>query len=318
MARHGVDYETVKHASIKLLSQGTAPSVQKLREMLGTGSNTTLANHLKSWREECATKEVHHLPANMPKALIAAIEVLWQTALEQAQNQLVTYKQSLEDEKKKISSAQAETEKHNVLLQVRINTLHEKHEAIVSQYQQLQTDYAILDERTQKKEDAYIAAEKQQKAVSQQNYKEKDELTIQIRLLQADLKKAQEKSNEESKAHQNQLKEQRLFQEQSENRWHQLIEHARQESKAIQKEFKIYKESCTKDIKQIRNKLTATQQQLFEKIAQYNASSIFAEKLQTELSLLRAQHVTLQSKLITQKSSSKSKKRLKKAKSLAD
>ena len=55
MARHGVDYETVKHTAIKLLSQGSAPSVQKLRDVLGTGSNTTLAKHLNRWREEFAT-----------------------------------------------------------------------------------------------------------------------------------------------------------------------------------------------------------------------------------------------------------------------
>ena len=77
MARIGVSYETIKHTAVKLLSQGTAPSVQKIREALGTGSNTTIAEHLKTWREEYASKEIHHLPANMPKELISAIEVLW-------------------------------------------------------------------------------------------------------------------------------------------------------------------------------------------------------------------------------------------------
>jgi hypothetical protein len=92
MARVGVDYETVKQTAVKLLSQGSAPSVQKIREVLGTGSNTTIAEHLKIWRDKFAKKTVHHLATNMPKELIFTFEVLWQTAMEHAQNQLAEYK----------------------------------------------------------------------------------------------------------------------------------------------------------------------------------------------------------------------------------
>lgn len=69
MSRPGVDYETIKQTAVKLLSQGIAPSVQKIREELGTGSNTTIAEHLKVWRDDYAKKTIHHLPANMPKEL---------------------------------------------------------------------------------------------------------------------------------------------------------------------------------------------------------------------------------------------------------
>ncbi len=88
MARIGINYTDVKTAAYKLLSQGHSPSVQKIREVLGTGSNTTIAEHLRVWREEYAKKEVHHLPANMPHELVSAIEILWQTAMEQAEKQL--------------------------------------------------------------------------------------------------------------------------------------------------------------------------------------------------------------------------------------
>ena len=94
MTRPGLNYETVKRTSLTLLSQGIAPSVQKIREVLGTGSNTTIAEHLKNWRDEYAKKTIHQLPANMPQELISVFEVLWQTAMEQAQNQLVEHKQS--------------------------------------------------------------------------------------------------------------------------------------------------------------------------------------------------------------------------------
>jgi hypothetical protein len=88
-----------------------APSVQRIREVLGTGNNTTISEHLKSWREEYASKAVHHLPDNMPKELISAIEVLWQTAMEQAQNQLAEYKQTIDSEREAALQIQQDAEK---------------------------------------------------------------------------------------------------------------------------------------------------------------------------------------------------------------
>src|ERR1700730_11889455 len=88
-----------------------APSVQKIREVLGTGSNTTIAEHLKVWRDEYAKKTIHHLPANMPKELISTFEVLWQTAMEQAQNQLAEYKKVLESEREILLQKDRDAEK---------------------------------------------------------------------------------------------------------------------------------------------------------------------------------------------------------------
>ena len=247
---------------------------------------------------------------------VPPIEVLWQTAMEQAQNQLGAYKKSLDDEREKLFNAQTAAEKQSVLLENRLNEVNEKHEILTSKYQQIQTDYALLDERIQKKEEAYIAEQKQQKIISQQHYKEKDELIIKIQMLQSDLRKSQEKLNEQSQEHQNQLKEQRLLQERSENRWLQLIEQARQEAKVLQKELKVYKENSVEDLKQIRNKLAETQQQLFEKVAQYNASSNLVDELRKEIRELKVQHNALQNKLITRNNSNKSKKRSKRGEKL--
>ena len=112
MSRHGIDYKTVKQIALSLLTQGIAPSIQKIREVLGTGSNTTIAGHLKNWREEYANKEIHQLPANMPKELISALEVLWQTAMEHAQNQLAEYKKSLEEQQEASLKIQYAAEKN--------------------------------------------------------------------------------------------------------------------------------------------------------------------------------------------------------------
>ena len=58
MSRPGVDYETVKQTAVKLLSQGIAPSVQKIREERNalvsiklTQTNSIWFNHLISFSE---------------------------------------------------------------------------------------------------------------------------------------------------------------------------------------------------------------------------------------------------------------------------
>lgn len=56
MSRPGIHYETTKHTAVKLLSQGIAPFMQMIREKLGAGSNTTIAEQLKIWRLVCSQK----------------------------------------------------------------------------------------------------------------------------------------------------------------------------------------------------------------------------------------------------------------------
>lgn len=41
MARSGIRYEDVKDTAETLLGRGLNPTIQRVRELLGTGSNTT-------------------------------------------------------------------------------------------------------------------------------------------------------------------------------------------------------------------------------------------------------------------------------------
>ena len=147
MARHGVDYETVKHAALKLLSKGISPSVQKIRELLGTGSNTTIAEHLKYWREEHAAKKVHHLPATIPEELIATFETLWQTAMEHAEQQIADVKEALENQKEKLQQEKMLTDKTISDLKSQVDGLNQKIDDKTQENQALQTKLAVANER---------------------------------------------------------------------------------------------------------------------------------------------------------------------------
>ena len=57
MARPGISYEQVATVADALVGQGEKPSIQRIRERLGTGSPNTIHRHLKTWRAAQAPTE---------------------------------------------------------------------------------------------------------------------------------------------------------------------------------------------------------------------------------------------------------------------
>lgn len=230
MARIGVDYETVQHTALKLLSQGIAPSVQKIREALGTGSNTTLAQHLKVWREQYASQTIHHLPANMPKELISAIEVLWQTAMNQACEQLAAIKHDLTEQQETLRLEKAATEKTENDLRTRFSQAQLSLENKNTQIQTLKTDLAVLQEQLKQH-----IAEKQTTEIQYQShlnrvYNEKNSTAENNEKLQAKIRQLKQTISDQTTQYQARLNEERTIQDESERRWVKLIDQARTEA----------------------------------------------------------------------------------------
>ena len=265
MARIGVDYETIKHAAVKLLSQGIAPSVQKIREELGTGSNTTIAEHLKVWRDEYAKKTIHHLPANMPKELISAFEVLWQTAMEQAQNQLAEYKKAIESEREILLQKDHDTEKSLNDKTQKIADLTASLEQEVVNKQKLDVELAIISERLSKQADEFVLQKNQYEDRLKRAYDERDNFISQNQLLQNEIKSLQEKISTQHDRHQNLISHQNALHEQSEVRWLNLIDQSKQETKEIQKKFEIFRNNSNEHTNQLKFELSTAQQNFHEK-----------------------------------------------------
>lgn len=85
MARSGIRYEDVKDAAETLLSRGLSPTIQRVREVLGTGSNTTISEHLKHWQQRLAETPLAILPPAVPEVVMAALDAFWKTAVQQAE-----------------------------------------------------------------------------------------------------------------------------------------------------------------------------------------------------------------------------------------
>ena len=85
MARSGIRYEDVKDTAEILLGRGLNPTIQRIRELLGTGSNTTISDHLKSWQQQMADAPKVVLPPTVPETVMTALNAFWKIAVQQAE-----------------------------------------------------------------------------------------------------------------------------------------------------------------------------------------------------------------------------------------
>lgn len=272
MARLGVNYGTTKQAAIKLLSQGIPPSVQKIRDILGTGSNTTIAEHLKVWREEHTSKEIYHLPANMPKELISTFEVLWQTAMEYAEKQLSSVKIDLNVQQEKMQQEKVTMEQTLKSLNATLDQAHQKIEEKTNQLQALQTEFAVTQERLEKQIEHQNTLKKQYEERFQYTYHEKEVLREKSEALQVQLTQLQQATQqqltEQAEKHQASMAQAHALQEQSEARWLNLIDQARTEAKESNKH---YETTLSKQSKQIGIQQNTIEEFKNQAIAQQSA-----------------------------------------------
>lgn len=78
MARLGVTYQDIANAANQLVGQGKQPTIEMIRHFLGTGSSTTIANHLRKWRaEQDGTLNLSRVE-NLPKEMITLMKGLWE------------------------------------------------------------------------------------------------------------------------------------------------------------------------------------------------------------------------------------------------
>ncbi len=85
MARSGIRYEDVQEAAETLLGRGLNPTIQRVREVLGTGSNTTISEHLKQWQQRLAESPKAVLPPTVPETVMTALKPFWKIAVQQAE-----------------------------------------------------------------------------------------------------------------------------------------------------------------------------------------------------------------------------------------
>lgn len=117
--------EKVHQAADKLLSQGLRPTQQAVRDLIGTGSITTINHALNSWWQGLSdrlNRQAEH--PSLPDPVITAASKLWDQALVYSQASFEQQRQILERElsdKKQTDSVQVSELQQALLLQQQQN-----------------------------------------------------------------------------------------------------------------------------------------------------------------------------------------------------
>ncbi|WP_227103409.1 DNA-binding protein [Chromobacterium rhizoryzae] len=100
-------YSRIRQAAFELVGEGVWPTVMEVRARIGAGSNTTINNTLKEWRQEFLSRvAVSSRRPDWPAGLAEAFEQVWQRACDEADGRLESLRQDAETA---VAQAAAET-----------------------------------------------------------------------------------------------------------------------------------------------------------------------------------------------------------------
>ena len=314
MARHGVEYESVKHAALKLLSKGLSPSVQKVREILATGSNTTIAAHLKTWREAHAAKKVHHLPASIPEELIATFETLWHTAMEHAEKQMADAKEALNNQEQNLQQEKIFTDKTITDLTLQLGDLSQKIALKTQENQALQTKIALADECIERQVTETNRIKQQHELQLKYLLDEKHQAIEKADKLSTKMSQYQQHASDQNEKYQAMLKNEREIQENSEKRWVKLIDQARVESSNWCKKHEETTRKQNDKIESLKNNLIKLQESATAAQTTMNHKNNMIEALNKQLEKTQGQHTAAVSELAVMRSKLKKQERKKSSK----
>lgn len=239
MGRAGVTLLDVEKAALQLQGRGKNPSVDAIRELLGTGSKSTITQHLRDWKS--VQQEAQ---GKLPNELLSLVTGLWERLNTQADQRIAeieiihteqaqAFKQTLVNTQKELeqlkrqhhqteetlaeSRAKNETiEKHQLGLQQELAQLTERHNATLQQlddHKKENTRLHQLANNIQSNLEHYQNSMQQLRTEQQlANEKQQAQFQQQIQLLQQELTYARQQAQYfESQAQQFKTQHEALF-----------------------------------------------------------------------------------------------------------
>ena len=193
MSRPGITYHDVADVAQQLIAQGKNPTIESIRALTGTGSSTTIANHLKTWKNK--QKDTRFLCAkeNLPEEIVLTMKGLWERVITQAEEQVMVIEQGFDQ-------TLAELKAHNQLLQEDNHRWQQQHQQIKREKEGLASDKMALEQIVRNLEDEKIIALGVQEKLTQQLQDKQERIDELLRLsqqAQANLEHYRETSREQ-------------------------------------------------------------------------------------------------------------------------
>jgi len=156
MARIGITYEQVAAAADAIIGEGQQPTINAVRDRIGTGSPNTVHRHLTAWRaaRPQATVAAPELPASLTTAIATEIERAAASARAEVESKLV---QSQAEAAELANAGESlETERDELLEQVA--ELTTDRDTLAGKAEQQAADIKAQAERIEREQQAAEAA----------------------------------------------------------------------------------------------------------------------------------------------------------------
>lgn len=209
MARPGITYLEVAQAATTLQQKGESPTIDMVRKALGTGSNTTIATHLRKWRAEHQPAVSALTKTTLPPELLTQLQSLWEALQEKAKEKSETlereHAQQIDDHQHTIQTLmkQAQTLQNerdqlsnaNTMLQQQLDSAHRQQTQSEQKQQQMSIRLEEQQQRLNDRESAVIDLKEQTHHIQQNldhfreaSRQQREELILQHDGAQAELK----------------------------------------------------------------------------------------------------------------------------------
>lgn len=149
MGRTGITRLDVEKVALQLQGKGKNPTVDGIRELLGTGSKSTIAEHLRYWKAEQTNSS-----GNLPHELVALVAGLWERLHAKAELRIQEAEQILQQELHVLKEKHQELQQDYSSLRIKMNESEESllkerslKTNLEAQSQTLQQEHTKLQER---------------------------------------------------------------------------------------------------------------------------------------------------------------------------
>src|SRR3990167_1410666 len=147
MARFGIRYQEVADVAQQLQAQGINPTVETVRRTTGTGSNGTIATHLRAWKAQQDETRSLVLKQNLPEELVLTLTGLWGRVTNEAQVQIQAIQKEVEDEVSELKARSQQLTADSTRWQQQSHVLKQEKDALAND--KLELEQAIIELKKQ-------------------------------------------------------------------------------------------------------------------------------------------------------------------------
>ncbi len=117
MSRPGITYVEVDNAAQQLLAGGQEPTIERIRNVLKMGSNSTIGAHLKAWRGKQGPLNQLASKDKIPEELVNMLKGLWDRVMTEAEGQVELIKKDSQQDLSQHKHIIQQLEQYNARLQ---------------------------------------------------------------------------------------------------------------------------------------------------------------------------------------------------------